>query len=421
MASDAGTTPEPSTPASTDGGPAEMAAPATPAAMALPVNPLAGDASSSRKFYTLTASLREAYDDNVNTSHYNPQSSFETELSPSILVDFPTPDSDFSARYTFDITYYSNANAINYNGSNNNNNTGTIEYTHEFIAQYTHAFSDRFNLNVAEDFRYFLEPSIFESVGTNYQNGSYVSNVLNGTLNSQWTPLFGTTSTYSNTIIRYDNANVALVQNSIENTGSQAFIFTIIPKISLSIGAIGDNITYDDVARGYTTYTGFAGPIWQVLPSLNVLVRGGGSYTETAQNQTLITPYAAVSIDWTLGARSALSFNYSHEVVPTDIANADAETADRISTNFRYDITPSLSSHLQGILTVATIPSVLYNYGGGFSNYTENDYALDTGLTYHYNSYLDLNCGITLSGVSANISTSDYTRNGAYFGIRGTY
>jgi hypothetical protein len=411
-----------------------MTAPATPAMMALPANvgPLASDASANRKFYTITASLREIYDDNVNTSSTNPQASWETELSPSILVDFPTPDSDFSARYTFDMTYYSTGpNTGRGNGGNGGNGGGgpSIDYTHEFVAQYRHSFSDRFNLNLAEQFRYFTEPSLFESTGTNYQNGPYVSNTLNGTVSAQWTPLLGTTTTYANTIIKYDDAAVAATQNSIENTGSQTFSFAILPKISASFGGIGDNITYDSVLRGYTNYTGFVGLQWQALPSLSVSGRGGGSYTETAQSQVLISPYAALSIGWTLGARSVLSFSYAHEITPTDQVGANAQTSDRLSASLRYDITPKLSSHLQGIFTDATISQSLTTSGTGTgtgSNSNEYDYALDTGLTYHYNSFLDLDCGITLSGVTSESSSNssngnNYTRDEVYLGIRGTY
>src|ERR1700743_1585423 len=46
------------------------------------------DASDHPKFYTLTAALREEYDDNIYTSKNNAQSSFKTDFSPSILVDF---------------------------------------------------------------------------------------------------------------------------------------------------------------------------------------------------------------------------------------------------------------------------------------------------------------------------------------------
>jgi hypothetical protein len=423
VATDPGSSPgptflSPGNPA-TINGQTDMTSPATPAMMALPANPapLAGDANSSRKWYTISASLREIYDDNVTTSSNNPQSSLETELSPSILADFPSLDNDFSARYTMDITYYSTGPDTGSNGGNGGSET---LLTHEFVAQYTHAFSDRFNLNLAEEFRYYTEPSIDQSTGTNYQNGAYIANILNGTLTSQWTPLFGTTTTYSNIIVRYDNSAVALVQNNIENTGSQTFSFAILPKIGVNFGGIVDDVNYNETSRGYTAYTGFIGIQWQALPSLSVSGRGGGTYVEIVQGQPYTSPYAALTVNWTLGKRSALTFDYSHEVTPTDQIGANGQIADRFNANFRYDITSSLSSHLQLVFTNADITQQLLISGAG-NSYTESTYALDTGLTYHYNNYLDLDSGITLSGVSSGISTNDYTRDQVYVGVRGTY
>jgi len=401
--------------------------------MALPADipSLAPDASAHRKFYTISASLRETYDDNVNTSmNGSKQASLETELSPSILVNFPMENSDFSARYTFDITYYSRngpSNNVN-NGTSTSgtsgSNTGSLEYTHEFNAQYTHSFSERFNLISAEDFRYFTEPSLYESTGTSYNDGTYVSNSLSASLSAQWTPLLGTTTTYANTIVKYEDTAVAAGQNNMENTGSQTFSFAVFPKISLNFGGIGDTITYDSVSRGYTSYTGFIGSQWQALSSLSLSGRGGGTYTETGQSQApaTISPYGALSIGWTLGARSALSFSYTHEIAPTDQAGANGQVSDQFSANFKYDITPSLSSHLQGMFSKNTVSASLTNSGaGGAVSPDENVYSIDTGLTYHYNNYLDFDFGISLSGVSSEISSEEYTRDEAYFGVRGTY
>jgi len=277
----------------------DLSAPAPPAAMALPADTgttssTTPDGSTTRKFYTLSASLREIYDDNINTTNTNPQSSLETDISPSVLVDFPMSDSEFTGRYTFDLTAYSHAPSSVSNGGGSSNGSA-VQYTHEFTAQYIHAFSDRFNLNVAEDFRYFIQPSILQSTGTNYQNGPYVANTLNGTATAQWTPLFGTTTTYANTLVRYDDANVAAQQDSLENTGSQTFSFAILPKISVSVGGIGDNITYDTADRGYTSYTAFLGGQWQALPSLSFTGRGGGTYIEPQQGIASFAPYAALT------------------------------------------------------------------------------------------------------------------------------
>jgi hypothetical protein len=398
-----------------------------PALRALPVNPssLGIDASTTRKFYTLTASLREIYDDNVNTSNTNQKASFETDFTPSVLVDFPGPDGDFSARYTFGLTYYTVGPDNTGNGGSSNvgtSNSAEFEMTHELLGQYAHSFSDRFQLSLAEDLRYFTEPGILESTGTNYQNGPYVSNNLNGTLTAQWSPLISSSLTYANSVIQYQDTSVGNDQNSVENTGSISVGYALLPKITTSAGVLLDNITYDTADRGYTTYTVFFGPAWQALPSLSLSARGGATYIEPSEGQASIAPYGALTVAWTLGARSTLSFNYAHEVTPSDEVGADGQLSDRFSASFAYQVTPRLSSHLTGVFTSSTISNGLStSQQSSLNNYQEDVYEVDAGLTYQYNSYLGLDFGAILSGVSSNISNNNYSRDETYVGIRGTY
>jgi len=404
------------------GNPAANPTPGPPAMMALPVNtaPLPADASTTRKFYTLTASLREIYDDNVTGSNNNQPASLETVLSPSILVDFPTPEGEFTGRYTFNLTYYS----VGPNGNNGSgNNNGQLEYTHEFVAQFSHNFNERFGLSCAEDFRSYVEPSIDQSTGTPYQNGQYIANVLSGSLSAQWTPLFGTTTSYSNSIVRYSDSNVGQVQNSIENTGSQTFTFAVFPKVSLSVGGIADEIGYDSTDRGYNSYTGFVGAMWEALPSLTFSARGGGSFTQTAQSQSQISPYAALSANWSLGAHSSLNFSYGHELTPSDQAGANGQTSDRFNAGFNYIISPSLTAHLDGIYTRSVTQQYLLTSDNSSlpAGYVESDYQMDTGLAYHFDKYIDFDGGVIFSGVDSDINALSYTRAQTYFGVRGTY
>jgi len=213
-------------------------------------------------------------------------------------------------------------------------------------------------------------------------------------------------------------------QNSIENTGTQTINYSILPKVSTGVGATVDNITYDTANRGYTTYTGFGEGTWQVLPSLSVTGQGGGTYIVPLQGQDSVAPYGALTISWTLGERSSLTFNYANSVTPSDEIGANGQISDRFNSTFRYDITTRLSSHLQGSFTHANTSNGLAGSGTANNSEEEDDYYLDTGLTYQYNTYLNLDGGITLSGVDSNNSNTtnnSYTRDEVYMGVRGTY
>ena len=397
-----------------------------PAPVALPADSTtSGQSSSTRRFYTLTASLREVYDDNVNTSENDPKTSLDSILTPSILVDFPDADGDFSARYSLGLTHYTSS--PNDNGTSSSGSGAELQITHELVAQYTHAFSDRFQLSASEDFRYFTEPSILQSTGTSYQSGPYYSNIISGNSQLQWTPLFGTTVNYSNTVVHYVDSTVGTNQNSIENVGGPNFTYAVLPKVLATVGAIIDNTTYQQSNQGFSGYTLDGGGIWQVLPSISILAQGGiifinertpfGSIDSTA-------PYAAANLNWSFGARSSLKLTYAHEVTPGNEVGGNAQVSDQFNATFSYLITPRLTAHLDGVYTAATNSSLATS--GSASSDQANVYEVDTGLAYQYTSYLSFSAGIIASGVSANqadqnLGNNSYTRDEAYVGVRGTY
>ena len=364
------------------------------------------DTANATKFYTITASLREEYDDNIFTSRSNKTASAVTEFSPSILVDFPMSESLFEARYTFGFDYYANSSQ-------------PYEYTHEGLIRYTHQFSDRFSLDVRDQAGYYTQPDLLNAVGTVFRNGEYYENIATAQFSAQWTPLFGTLTDYSNTALLYNDQAISQFQNYDENTISNDFRFAFFPKYNYVLGLILDHLDYFEDARGYTEYTVDTGIDWQALPNLSVSVRGGATMLQAQGVPSSINPYASVSVDWHLGKRSELTFTYLHNVVPTDVFNAVGQDADRFSVRFSYDITARLSAYFDSTLTHSEYTSsLLQDNVPGFS---EDDLGLDLGLTYHINANFSIEGGYLLSDISSQEDVRDYTRNQVYIGVRGTY
>jgi hypothetical protein len=363
------------------------------------------DAANATKFYTITASLREEYDDNIYTTRDNKVGSAVTEFSPSVLVNFPMQDSTFSGRYTFGIDYYAQKHR------------DVNDYTNEALLRYTHNFSDRYTLDLRDQAGYYTQPDLLNAEGTPYRNGEYFVNTATAEFDAQWTPLFGTATSYSNVAFLYSEGDIAKEQNFDENTFSNDFRFAVYPKYNLVAGVIFDDIDYFETSRGYTDYTGNVGLDWAALPSLTFSGRVGGTVTESDASDS-VSPYAMVSVDWRLGKRSDLSLSYLHNVVPTDVANAVGQEADRFSARFNYDFTARLSGHLAGTYTHSDYTPALLLAGPSF---TEDDIGLDTGLEYHVTSNFSFEGGYSLSDISSQVQIRDYTRNQLYLGVRGTY
>jgi hypothetical protein len=365
------------------------------------------DAANGTKFYTLTASLREAYDDNIYTTKSNRVGSAVTEFSPSVLVNFPMENSTFSGRYTFGLDYYEARRG------------DTNDYTNELSLHYTHQFTDRFSLDLRDQFGYYTQPDLLNAIGSPFVSGSYFANTAGGDFDAQWTRLFGTTTSYSNIAILYDQASIGTVQNSDENTLSQDFRFAIAPKYNFVTGFIFDRVDYFGDIRGYTNYTIDAGLDWQVLPTLSLDIRGGGSYTVSDSTPDSVSPYAALTLGWALGKRSSLEFSYVHDVVPSDVSTSVGQEADRFSIRFNYLLATDISLHLAGIETHSNYTSTLLE--NGTPSFSEDDIGVDLGGEYRVSPHFSLEAGYFLSDISSQESFRDYTRNQIYLGVRGTY
>ena len=396
------------------------ALPATPAANG-PVAPastgssLGDELTDLKRFFTVTLDVREEYNDNIYTASNGPTKigSFEEIISPSILFSYPMENSTFDARYTFGFTYY-----------NRHLPNEAYDQDHDVVLRYNHAFSDRFNFDLRDDGGYHVDPSLLDSLGATGREGGYYSNIFTGEFNAQWTPLFGTVTSYSNNFITYENSTIGDDQNSDENTISQDFRFAFWPTVTAAAGVIYDNISYLDSDRGFTNYTGNVGLDWQALPSLSLGFRVGGSVAEINQGGgATVDPYASANVNWQLGERSRLIASYVHTVTPTDLYFAQGETSDRFTANFLYNITSDITTHFEGIYSHNDISSEFLTSAdsSGNSSSTEDVISFDTGVTYHYDQYLDFEAGYIFSDISSQYSFEDYTQNQIYIGVRGTY
>jgi hypothetical protein len=395
--------------------PAAGTAPNLTAAPASGGSSLGDQLTDLKRFFTFTVDVREVYDDNIFDAHNGPEkiASFKEEIIPSILFSYPMENSTFDARYTFTGTHYDHRPG-----------ESSWDQDQEVVLRYNHAFSDRFNLDLRDDGGYHVDPSLLDALGSTGREGPYYSNIFTGELTAQWTPLFGTVTSYSNNFITYQNQDIGEEQDSDENTFSQDFRFAFWPTVTLAVGGIYDSIDYLHSDRGFANYTGNVGLDWQALPSLSLGFRVGGSITEINQGGgSSETPYASANINWQLGERSRLIGTYVHTVTPTDVFFAQGEESDRFTANFLYNITPNVTVHLQGIYSVNDYTDEFLTAEGGTNNseFTENVVGIDTGVTYHYNQYLDFEAGYLLNLVKSEINFEDYTTNQVYVGVRGTY
>ena len=101
------------------------------------------------KPWSVSASLRGFYDDNVNTSHTLRQSSWGVEVSPSASIRHSAGQTFVSASYVYDAKYYTEQSIW--------------DQSHQFNAKLDHKFSERYKLLLNDSFVVAQEPSIIDT------------------------------------------------------------------------------------------------------------------------------------------------------------------------------------------------------------------------------------------------------------------
>ena len=119
------------------------------------------------KPFSISASLRGFYDDNINSApdnavldsggvHYY-RSSVGFEVSPSLIVNWtPVEQTTIGIGYTYTFKYYENKPL---------NNADNFDQTHKFDLSLDHAFSERYQVSVKDSFVIGQEPDLFVDAG----------------------------------------------------------------------------------------------------------------------------------------------------------------------------------------------------------------------------------------------------------------
>src|ERR1041385_5063085 len=104
-----------------------------------------GMTSSMAKPWSISATLRGFYDDNLNTStEGNPKThAFGVEVSPSVAYQWASPQTHVSLGYIYSFKYYDNTPG---------DQSRKFDQTHSLNVALEHAFSERHQLVVGDSF-----------------------------------------------------------------------------------------------------------------------------------------------------------------------------------------------------------------------------------------------------------------------------
>jgi Putative beta-barrel porin 2 len=412
--------------------------------------------TESGKPWTVHATLRGFYDDNINTIPDNQallpgahRSSWGFQVSPGLEFAFPMEQTTVSFGYVYSFKYYENKpefNADNY------------DQTHDFHAALTHAFSERYQLSARDSFVIGQEPDMLraQNTFTTFQRipGSNLRNYGVIDLSAQLTPEFGLDFGYANTYYSYADNQVFFNPNGSITASTSGLLdeldhvihldgrYQIQPETVGILGYqfretdyIGDQpigrrliiagpIVTSDERNARINY-GYVGLDHNFLPDLTASVRGGANYVDYYNNpasQNQASPYAMASLKYTYLPGSYLEAGFSYDYSSSDVFSVSPLSGDltlnaqsaTVYATLSHRITPKLQGNIVGQFQDSTY------YGGQYDGKVDKYYLVGLNLQYQFTPNVSAEVGYNYDKLDSEVMNT-YDRNRVYVGVTGSY
>ena len=429
--------------------------------------------SPAQRPWSVAATVRGFYDDNVNTSPVDAQKvdSFGIEVSPAVGFAWTDEATTINAGYRYSLKYYDEAIPGTFDP--NKGGGDHTDQTHNFMATLTHDFSERYRIALTESFVIGQEPDSLRSPGQasdQFQrvSGQNIRNYAGIIFDARMTPLFNTELGYNNSYFNYDatfdeslnprpvfpTLTTSIIPSPsglldrVENTGFADLQYLMSPSTTLlggyqlrAVNYTGDEpITgFNDLIFGRTvllssdqrnsvSHYGYAGINHAFRPDFTASLKLGIQYSDfynlpdqpngQSSENSGTSPFVQAMLTYQYAPESSLHAGFTHSRTPIyDNTATDADTS-VLWLELRHRIVPRLFGSVTGTFQSSTMNGVVSNRGN--DDKTDLVYGLGLNLEYFFNSYFSAEIGYNWDKMNSDI-IGDWDRNRVYIGVTARY
>ena len=406
----------------------------------------------SSKPWSVAASLRGFYDDNINTTPTK-QGSAGFDISPSVNYGLAGDQSSFNLGYQLTAKYYDNRPA----GQSDN-----WDFTHQFNGAFAHTFSPRVNMNVNDSFVIGQEPDMLRAGNLPFSTvqvvpGNNIVNYGNIDFNIEATQLLGFNVGYGNAYYNYADDNGSLIPVLQAVSPSQAGLlnrvdhrFHIDSQWKLrpeTIGILGylygqTVYTADEGIlilntgqvvlsnnKNNRSHTFYAGVQHAFTPTLSGTLKGGAQYYDyygdvTGQSPNEWSPYVMANLRYLIQTTTTANVGFSYSKSASDLAGQNGASSYVLDTEVALlygSLTHEIVSHLVGTAS-ATAQYATYNGGGAsFDGQHYLFFQLGFDLAYQFTPNFSAHGGYNFDVNDSDIPGQSYNRNRVYLGLTAAY
>jgi len=403
----------------------------------------------SAKPWTVSATVRGFYDDNITTSPdkvvqtaYSPttglpvgtttakkEGSWGMQVSPTVSLNLPLEQTFINLGYTYNLMYYENRDPKN------------IDQSSLFTGGVSHQFSPRHILNVDDTFILSSEPSVVDQnqiVTTPLRTDSNVKHNI-GTIEDTFniTPRVALNPGYANNWYDYEQegqGSRSALLNRIEQLIHIDVRYSVTPTLIGLVGyaygifsytgdqVITPGLMSDD--RDSTSQYGYAGVDYDISAVLRTSVRLGAQYTDYDNaNENQVNPFADVSLTYIYMQASSVQVGLRHTLNATDVSAVDPVTGlptlAQETTALYAKVSQQITADLTGSVIAQWQNSTFQQ--GFYDGQSESLWLAGINFEYVFNQHWSADLGYDYDKLNSDIPNREYSRNRVYLGVRVTY
>lgn len=411
--------------------------------------------ASSQKPWSVSATLRGFYDDNINSTSTDKQHSLGVEVSPAGTFAMSTEQTVLSLGYVY---------SVKDDDKKQINADSHYDQDHTLNAALTHNFNEKDQLNITDSFVVGQEPDMLRA-GNTFSSYQYVSgynfrNYGTITFDGKATRLLGYEVGYDNAYYDYadttqtigDDGNVipsnAGTLNRLEHGVHLEARWEVQPE---TFGVLGFRFRETDYTgdqpiagpafspgsgtvmsdqRNSRTYAPYVGVIHTFTPELTGSLDIGANYADYFNDPTTQgdwSPYVSLSGKYNYGPESYVSVGFTHDRNSTSITSPNAlanntfqVTEDQESSTIFASLNHRFTSKIYGSV-IAQMQSSTFN-GGAVDNESEQYYLAGLDLEYRFNMHFAGHVGYNFDHLEAPAAVGgSWNRNRVYLGVTATY
>ncbi len=389
------------------------------------------------KRWSVSAAVRGFYDDNYTTrpSGSLKRDSFGVEISPSAQVNLPLETSFFSLSYIYSALYFEDRDKDSWDQS------------HDVRLTFDHRFTERYRVNLRDQFVYSVEPTLLSQQGTVTAplraDAEGLHNRALLTFDAELTRLWALRLSYANDYYDYQDSGPGSYSALLDRDEHSIRVdprYILAPDTTVFAGyefgyrdylsseflnplftAPGDPRGTD---RDTVSHAFYVGAEHKFTSQLTVEGRVGAKYreyTELDENDT--KPYVDVVGTYTYLPGSNVKLGVKYDNNATDVALAGSNPGDVTLDQDTVTGYLSVNHRITALLTAGLLAQYQHSvYNGGPTDGDSDDYltmALNVAYKLHKNWTVE--ASYFLDYLTSDLNGRDFTRNRVFAGARFTY